>query len=330
MAHGSRRAVGAAIIGNTVVTLSKAGAFLVTGSAAMLSESMHSLADTLNQVLLMVGIQRSTRRADPRFPFGYGAERAVWALLSGVGIFFLGCGVTVYHGVHNFLHPRPLENLGIALTVLLVSLVIEGAVLIVALRTVARSSGGAPFFSYLRHEADPTTTAVVMEDSAACLGVLLALAGIGLTRWTGNQIWDAAASIVIGFLLGAIALWLIARSRFLLVGPAVPRRDRERIRAILAGNPVVEKIVSLRTRVMDTETYRVSAEIEFAGEALSAELESNLREAYGRIASYEEFQGFAAEFADLVVERLGDEIDAIEDAIRNEVPKARYLDIEAD
>ena len=117
MAHGSRRAVAAAIIGNFFVMLAKAGVFFITGSAAMMSEAMHSLADTLNQVLLMVGIRRSSRVADIRFPFGYGAERAVWALMSAVGIFFLGCGVTVYHGVQSLLHPHELEGLGWAVGV---------------------------------------------------------------------------------------------------------------------------------------------------------------------------------------------------------------------
>jgi zinc transporter 9 len=330
MALGSKTAVGAAIVGNSALTVGKFTAFLATGSAAMLSESMHSLADTLNQLLLMVGITRSTRRADPRFPFGYGAERAVWALMSGVGIFFLGCGVTVYHGVLNLLHPRHLQDLGVALLVLIVSLIVEGAVLVIALKTVARNAGDRPFFPYLRYEADPTTAAVVMEDSAACLGVLLALAGIGLSRLTGNPQWDALASILIGLLLGAIALWLVARSRYLLVGPAVPRRDQERIRSILANNPMVEKIVNLRTRVMDTETYRVAADVEFAGEALAAEFEETLQEDYDNIEDFQAFKAFAARFADQVVERLGDEIDDIENTIRREVPKARYLDIETE
>jgi zinc transporter 9 len=330
MAAGSKRAVGAAIIGNSVITVAKTAAFFASGSAAMLSEALHSLADTMNQVLLMVGIKWSTRSADPRFPFGYGAERAVWALMSGVGIFFLGCGVTLYHGIHNLLHPSPLHSLGVALIVLLFSLVIEAAVLVIAVRTVRRHAAGKPFFSYLRHEADPTTAAVVMEDAAACLGVLLALAGIALSRWTGNPAWDALASILVGLLLGGIALWLITKSRHLLVGPAVPAEVRDRIRSIIAAHPVVDRIVRLRTRVMDSETYRVAAEVEFDGEIIAAAFDAELREAYAGISDYEGFRAFAAAYADRVVDRLGDEIDAIEQAIQEEVPKARYLDIEAE
>ena len=310
--------------------IAKIVAFILTGSAAMLSEALHSLADTLNQILLMIGIKRSTRAADLSFPFGYGAERAAWALMSAVGIFFLGCGVTVYHGVLSFLHPHPLGGLGIAVVVLIVSFVMEGVVLAVAIHAVRREAEGKPFLDYLRHEADPTAVAVVLEDSAACLGVVIALAGILMARLTGQSRWDALASILIGLLLGVIAVWLVARSRALLVGPAVPKRVRQQICEIISANPVVEKIVRLRTRVMDTETYRVAAEIDFAGEKLAEAMEDDLRRYYREIESWEQFRSFAATFADEIVEQLGDEIDAIEDAIQQEVPKARYLDLEAE
>lgn len=330
MAHGSRRAVAAAIAGNSLVTVAKSIAFVVSGSAAMLSEALHSLADTLNQILLMVGIVRSSREADGDFPYGYGAERQVWALMSAVGIFFLGCGVTVYHGVHTALHPEPLSSLGLAKAVLAVAFVVEASVLAIAIRAVRDASGDRPFFRYLAHEADPSAVAVVLEDSAACLGVLLAFGGIVLSRVTGDPRWDALASILIGLLLGAIAIWLIARNRHLLVGPAVPPDVRERIRAVLAAHPAVEKVAMLRTRVLDADTYRVAAEVEFAGEAIAASLEDRLRDAWPGISDYESFRRFAAEYADDVVERLGDEVDALEAAIRDEVPRARWLDVEAD
>ncbi len=330
MAAGSKRAVAAAIIGNSTLTIAKLVAFTMTGSAAMLSEGLHSLADTLNQVLLMVGIKRSSRAADSRFAFGYGAERAVWALMSAVGIFFLGCGVTVYHGIHNFIHPSHLEGLGVAIGVLLASFVIEAAVLVIAVRAVHRDAKGRPFLRYLWRESDPTAAAVVMEDTAACLGVLIALAGIGLSQWTGEPRWDAAASIAIGLLLGAIAIWLIMRSGSLLVGPAIPEDKRKRIREIVASHPAVEKITKMRTRVMDTESFRVAADIEFAGDNLAASLENELQTAYPTIHNYDDFRAFAATYADQVVQKLGDEIDGIEAAIQEEFPKARFLDIETE
>ncbi len=330
MAAGSKRAVSAAIAGNSTLTIAKLVAFLMTGSAAMLSEALHSLADTMNQVLLMIGIRRSTRAANPAFPFGYGAERAVWALMSAVGIFFLGCGVTLYHGVHTLLHPQPLQDLRVALIVLVFSLIVEAFVLVIAVRTVRRNAKDRPFFRYLWREADPTTTAVVLEDAAACLGVIFAMIGIALVTLTGNPVWDALASIAVALLLGAIAIWLVARSRYLLVGPAVPVDVRERIHEIVASNPVIEHIARLRTRVLDTESFRVAADVDFDGEVLARWLEDDLRAAYANITNYEEFREFAALYAERILDRLGDEVDVIEAAIQSEFPKARYLDIEAE
>jgi zinc transporter 9 len=317
-------------VGNTLVTIAKSVAFAMSGSAAMLSEALHSLADTLNQILLMVGIVRSSRVADSRFPYGYGAERQVWALMSAVGIFFLGCGVTVYHGVHTLLHPEPLTSLGWAIGVLAVAFVVEAAVLVIAVRAVASAAAGRPFLRYMMREADPSAVAVVMEDAAACLGVLLAMTGIGMSRITGDPRWDAMASIVIGLLLGVIAIWLIARNSRLLVGPAIPQDVRDTIRTILSSYPAVEKVASVRTRMLDSDTYRVAAEVEFAGEAIATSLEDRLREAWPSISDYPSFRRFAAEYADDVVERLGDEIDALESEIRRQVPRALWLDVEAD
>ncbi|MCP4895625.1 MAG: cation diffusion facilitator family transporter [bacterium] len=330
MQHTSFKAVSSAIVGNTFLTIAKLAVFLTTGSAAMLSEFFHSLADTLNQVLLLVGLKRSERRADADFPFGYGAERHVWALMSAVGIFFLGCGVTLYHGIHRLLHPGMLGNLTWAIGVLALSLIVEGWVLIIAVRNVRIEANGEPFMPYLRHEADPTAAAVVLEDAAACLGVIIALGGIALSYITGSARWDAVASILIGLLLGAVALWLIMRNRHVLVGPAIPPQTRQRIREILATHPAVERIAFLRTRIVDSETYRVAAEIDFAGDVLASKLEDSLRSEYEAISSWEDFRAFAARYADQVVDVLGDEIDVIEDKIRKEFPKARYLDIEAD
>ncbi len=330
MAHGSHRAVVAAIIGNSIVMIAKTGVFFITGSAAMMSEAMHSLADTLNQILLMVGIRRSSRVADSSFPFGYGGERAVWALMSAVGIFFLGCGVTVYHGIQSLRHPHQVEALGWAVGVLCLSFVLEFGVLVLAVKTVYKDAHGRPFFPYLRYEADSTAVAVVMEDSAACLGVLIALGGIFLTHWTGDTVWDAVASILIGLLLGAIAVWLVARTSHLLVGPSIPSDARQQVREILSSNPVVEKIVALRTRMLDSETYRVSADIEFSGEILAAKVERRLLGQFPDIAAHPDYPEFSEKFADCVIEELGDQIDLIEEAIQRAIPEAHYLDIEAD
>jgi zinc transporter 9 len=183
---------------------------------------------------------------------------------------------------------------------------------------------------YLRYEADPAVTAVVLEDAAACLGVLIAFAAIVLTRWTGNPYWDAIGSLVIGLLLGAIAIWLIARNSSLLVGASIPTKTRNRVLQILEADPAVDAVVDLKTRILDTNTYRIKADIHFNGGALADKLRPQLREAYDAIQTFEQFEQFAHQFGDDVVELLAQKIDLIERRIREEVPEAKHLDLEAE
>ncbi len=330
-AGGSKLAVVSALVGNTFVMIAKFVAFFFTGSGAILSEAIHTVADLLNQVLLFIGIVRSAKPADESFEFGYGAERHVWALISAVGIFFLGCGVTGYHGIHGLLDPSEFKDLGWAIGVLVVSFAIELFILIVAVRAVTKGRDrSVPLLKYLRREADPAGVAVILEDTAACVGVLIALAAIALTQITGQNYWDAIGSLLVSVLLGAVAIWLIWRNRDLLVGPSVPPHIRTQIQKILAANPAVEEIVDLRTRVLDSETYRVRANVRFDGSTLAERLEAHVEADFERLGSEEDFRAFRARFADQIVDLLAEEIDAIEKRIRSAVPKASRLDIEAD
>jgi zinc transporter 9 len=328
--QGSTRAVVVAIMGNSLVMVAKFVAFLFTGSGAMLSEAIHTLADLVNQILLLIGIVRSDRVPDLEFQYGYRSERYVWALISAVGIFFLGCGVTIYHGVQSLIHPHELQDLSWAIGVLVFALLLEGYVLWVAVRAVQKQAAGKPFFRYMRQEADPATVAVVLEDSAACLGCVIAMFAILLAKWTGSPYWDAGGSIVIGCLLGAIAVWLIWRNSQLLIGLSVPPQIRQQISKIIKQNPAVEEIVDMKTRVLDTETYRIKADVRFDGESLANQLGKKIDQAYEKIESREQFHQFAREYADDVIELLADEIDNIERKIQAEFPEARHLDIEAD
>lgn len=320
----------AAIAGNAIVMVAKFVAFMFTGSGAMLSEAIHTLADLLNQILLMIGIVRSGRAADDTYAYGYQSERYVWALISAVGIFFLGCGVTVYHGVHTLLHPSEMKELGWAIGVLIFSFVLEGAVFLIALRAAKKQAGDRPLMRFLRYDADPAVVAVVLEDFVACLGILVALGAILLTKLTGHPYWDAIGSLVIGGLLGGVAIWLIARNTQLLVGASIPEPIRDQIRRIIEADPAVEEIVDLKTRILDTDTYRIKADIRFDGAALADKLRPELRAAYEEITSLEDFQKFAHEFADDIVELLAEEIDIIERRIREQVPQAKHLDLEAE
>lgn len=330
MAHGSKTSVAAAIVGNGLVMVAKFVAFLFTGSGAMLSEAIHTLADLLNQILLMVGILRSDRSPNELYQYGFKSERYVWALISAVGIFFLGCGVTIYHGIHSLLDPHHLEGLSWAIGILIVSFIIEGFVLAIALRAVWHEANGKPLLKYLKDEADPAAVAVVLEDAAACLGIVIALVAIMMSLWTGDPRWDAYGSITIGVLLGLIAIWLIRRNGQLLVGASIPPHLASQVRNILEQNPAVEEIVDLKTRILDTETFRIKADIRFDGKELAKKLKPGLKEDYEQIRSYEDFEKFTQDFGDELVDLLADEVDAIEQKIKSTIPQAQHMDIEAD
>lgn len=327
----SKTAVLSAIAANFTVMVAKFIGFAFTFSGALLSEGIHTAADLLNQILLYIGIRRSGKNSDAKFEYGYGSEQYVWALISAVGIFFLGCGVTVYHGIHTLISPPEVhENLTWAIVILVISFFVEGAVLFIAVRGVKLDAGDNRFFDYLKQEADPSTVAVILEDSAACLGVVIALVAIVLTKITGETYWDAIGSLMIGCLLGAIAIFLISRNHTLLVGPSIPQNVRNQIYQILSENDIVESVVDLRTRVLDSETYRIKADLEFDGEALAIKKEGELKAAYEKITNYQEFRAFVIQFSDELIELLGDEIDKMEDEIREKFPKAQYLDLEAE
>lgn len=330
MAAHSSMAVASAIAGNSLVTAAKFAAFFVTGSGTMLSESIHSFADTMNQVLLFIGIKRAQKAPSEKFQYGHGAERFVWALISAVGIFFLGCGFTLYHGVHNFLHPSQPTNIGIAITVLLVAFVVEAVVLTIAFMSIKADAGTKPFFQYVKNEADPAAVAVLFEDSAACLGVLIALVCIFLTQITGDPRWDAVGSICIGILLGVLAIWLIARNQRLLVGMALPETEQAEIKKIFEDSPYIESVENIATRQLDTETWRVRVGVVFDGSAISERRAENLRDQYDVIHDFEDFRDFVHEYGEWMGDRIGDVVDELEAEVRERYPKVRYIAVEAE
>src|SRR3989338_8433363 len=189
--------VAAAIVGNALVTFIKAGAALASGSSVMFSEAVHSLADTLNQVFLLIGVKRSSRKSDEDFGYGYGNERFFWALLSACGIFFVGAGVTLYHGIMSLFEPSPIEFSVYIYVVLLASFVIELWTLYVAARSIRRMFPDLSWRERLEL-SDPTTLAVYLEDCVAVVGVLIAAFSIALSYYTGNYVLDALGSLIIG------------------------------------------------------------------------------------------------------------------------------------
>ncbi len=332
MATGSKTAVYVAIGANSVVMVAKFIGFTLTGSGSMLSEAIHSLADVGNQTLLAVGLKRAELPPDEKHPFGYRREAPIWALISAVGIFFLGCGFTVYHGIHSLLHPEPMASPDVALWVLLFALVVEGGALFVACRALSTEAArdGNTLRQYVAEGDDPMGIAVLAEDSAAVLGVLLAMASIGMAQVTGDPRWDAAGSLLIGLLLGAIAIYLVRMNRHLLIGKAPPPQVQARLRKVLDEDPVVESLQTFKAVVFGTDSVRLSVEVEFHGEEIAQRhLEAyDLARTWEDLSSAEDLRALLLRFGDGVVEALGDEVDRLEDRLREADPDARQVDLE--
>ena len=334
MSSGSTKSVVAAISANSLVTVAKFAGFAVSGSGAMLSEAIHSVADTTNQALLLLGLRRARRGPDERHPYGYGRERFFWGLVSALGIFFVGAGVTIYHGVHSLLHPEMPELTWITWLVLGISFAFEGAAGMVAVTTTFHDArrAGVSFGRYVAEGRDPTTLAVLLEDGAAVIGLLLAATGIGLTQATGWPGWDAAASILIGLLLAFVALFLVATNRVFLVGRSVDPQMRARVEGILSNDPVVDDVHSLRAVVQSVDRYRVAADVDFDGRVVASEVlrGRDLAAMRAAMADDEGLRRELGDFAEAVVQRLATDIDALESHIKEAVPEVRHVDLEVD
>lgn len=332
MAHGSKTAVYAAIVGNVLVTAAKFTAFLFSGSGAMLSEAIHSFADLGNQCLLAIGIKRSERPADMDHPYGYSREQFVWALMAGVGIFFLGCGVTVYHGIELLLHPGHLESMNLALAVLLVSFVIEGASGFIAVWSIKKSAGTTPFFQYVLHGTDSMGVAVLLEDSAALIGILTAIFGIVMVQVTGSVMWDAIATIVVGLLLGTVAIFIIVKNRDMLVGRRISTSEESAVLDIIQRDPLVEGIHDAKSLVLGPDKFRFKAEVDFDGRAIARKLMAgrDMAQVLDGLRSPSDLEAWLEGWSEEVVHEVGAEIDRIEAEIKAKVPGARHVDLEAD
>jgi cation diffusion facilitator family transporter len=274
-------------VANLAIAAAKLVAGLVSGSAAMLSEAAHSLADTTTEVLLFTALRRGSRAADDRHPFGYGKESWLWALLAALFTFVAGAGFSITHGVHTIRTGEHSGNYLISYAVLAVSFAIESVSLARAVRQVRGEAARwrTTPARFLRLTSDTAVKAVFLEDSAALIGLLLAGAGIGLSQLTGDELWDGLASIAIGLLLLAVALILARSNVSLLVGQAVPRRVRDAIEAELLALPTVERIETLLTMRLGPDDVLVAAKVDFADDATGADIEAAADEAEGRLAA---------------------------------------------
>ncbi|MDO8621900.1 MAG: cation diffusion facilitator family transporter, partial [bacterium] len=303
----------AAVAGNAFVSVIKFIAAFASGSSAMFSEAVHSVADTSNQILLLVGLSRSRKKADDDFSYGYGRERFFWALLSACGIFFVGAGVTVYRGITSLLEPESVALSPLVFGVLIVAFVVESFTFWVAARELQRSHPTQSWRERLT-SGDPSTLAVFLEDGIAVVGVLIAAAAIGLSYATGNHWWDAAGSITIGCLLGVAAVLLIVKNRGYLIGKSMPDDLREDVIAILTADPAIERVLDFKSTVLNVGVYRVKCEVEINGHALLDEyfhdsLEGEFEDIGG---DYEAFKRFAIAYADRIPRLIGTRIDELE------------------
>ena len=283
---------------------------------------------TYDRALLLIGIKRASKDADGRFQYGYGRERFVWALMSAVGIFFLGCGFTVMHGIEALQHPEELNSISIAMGVLGIALILDLSIFTFAFRSLWKQKGDTKFLAFLKTEADPSEVAVLLEDGAATLGVLIAMSTIGLTILTGELYWDAIGSILIGLLLGVVAIWLINRNLKMLVGPSISRQDQDQVLSILERNPIISSVQRMRTQALDTDTFDVELNVTLSPGIIAGRLQNFCQKSHPNIVGTEGFDAFQVEYTKQVIEVIGKEIDNIEVSLAEADEAFRFVDIE--
>lgn len=300
-ASGGSKAIIAALLANVGIALAKFIAWALSGSASMLAEAIHSVADSGNQLLLMLGGRKAAKEADRAHPFGYGRERYVSAFVVSIVLFSLGGLFAVYEGIDKLTHPHAIDQAWwwLPLVVLVIAIGLESY----SLRTAVRESNllrepGQSWFSFIRRSKAPELPVVLLEDTAALTGLVFALLGVGLTLITDNPVFDAIGTLLIGVLLIVVALILGVETKSLLVGEGASRADHDLIVDAISGGPDVVKLIHIKTLYLGPDELMVAAKI-----ALTAD--KTVREAAG-------------------------DIDEIERRIRAAVPAARVIYLEPD
>ncbi|BDV31697.1 cation diffusion facilitator family transporter [Microbacterium terricola] len=298
-ASGGNKAIIAALLANLGIALAKFIAWFVSGSASMLAEAIHSIADSCNQLLLLAGGRKAKRAADADHPFGYGRERYVYAFIVSIILFSVGGLFSLREGYEKLTHPHELENVWVPISVLLISIVLESF----SLRTAIRESNHVrgkdqSWVSFVRHSKAPELPVVLLEDIAALTGLVFALFGVGLTAITGNAVFDAIGTLLIGALLIVVAIVLGVETKSLLVGEGANIGDHAAIVAAIESGPEVEKLIHIKTLYLGPDELLVAAKLGFASDR-----------ALGEVAA---------------------DINAIETRVREAVPTARVIYLEPD
>jgi cation diffusion facilitator family transporter len=271
---GSLASVLTALAANVTIAVAKGTAAALTGSPALLAETLHTLADAGNEVLLWIALWRSRRPADPSHPLGYGPERYYWALLAAVGMFVVGGALSIWEGVHALFDPPPLDAFWVGVAVLVIALVLDSVSRAVALRQLRRQAAtrGVTVRELLRETADPTVVTVYLEDSIDVLGAALALIALVLHQVTGSAVPDAVVTVIIGLLLGYVALKLVGRNRQLIANQAVPERYVDELRRRLRDTPGVEDVREIEAVYLGPGEVMVAAQVQMDPHLSGAEL----------------------------------------------------------
>lgn len=288
----------AAFFANLGIAIAKFIGFLLTRSASMLAESIHSVADTGNQALLLLGGRRARREPTAEYPFGYGRERYFWSFVVALVLFSLGSLFAIYEGLHKLDHPEPLESPGIAYAILGVAIVLEAFSLRTAVNESHDAKGSRGWIEFIRKSKAPELPVVLLEDIGAQLGLVIALTAITVGEITENPKWDGYGTLTIGALLGVIAIFLAVEMKGLLIGEAAEPEIQERIEAAIVADPSVVRLIHFRTQHLGPEEVLIAGKVEFQ--------------------------------ADLSGQQLADAVNRIETAIRAAVPIAELIYIEPD
>jgi len=272
-ATGSKRVSYAALAGNGLIAVLKFAAAGITGSSAMLSEGIHSVVDCGNQGLILFGLKRAQRPPDAHHPFGYGMELYFWTFVVAILIFAVGAGVSMYEGIERLLHPHPIERPSVNYIVLTLALIFESFAWWVAYKEFQRTRGSRGWFEAVRHSKDPTVFTVLFEDTAAMLGILIAMLGVASAHLLGITWADGVASILIGVVLAATAVLLANECKGLLIGEAADRKVVEGIRATFSADRRIARVNEVLTMHMGPSDILLAASVDFIDNLGSGEVE---------------------------------------------------------
>ena len=287
-AAGGNRAIVAALAANLGIAVTKFAAFLLTRSSSMLAESIHSVADSGNQLLLLVGGRRAQRAATPEHPFGYGRERYVFAFIVSVVLFSVGGLFALYEGYHKLQHPEPIESWQwVPVVVLVVAIGLEGYSFRTAIHESNEVRGSLSWKQFIRRAKAPELPVVLLEDFAALIGLVLALLGVGLTLLTHDGVWDGLGTIAIGALLVCVAVLLAVETKSLLLGEAATPDAVRRIEQALVAHPSVLRVIHMKTLHLGPEELLVAAKIAVAPTDSAAEVAAAIDAAELRVREAE-------------------------------------------